>query len=156
MLLVTFVREADKTIAARHSIFIYIYRKIRKCTHGQIILDRGSENGKKRWIVEDVLARFLIFHAVHKNEMRERLSFFVDMITATTLFVQPVMLCMFRGLDEAFDAVCLETAQRTRHGGHGRGYCVSSMLGVSGSRGFGGRCAGVSETWKVDSEQAAV
>ena len=40
-----------------------------------------------RWIVEDVLERFLIFRAVHRNELREFLNFPVDIITATTLFV---------------------------------------------------------------------
>ena len=92
-----------------------------------------------------MLTRFLIFRAVHRDELQLILNFFFDVIMATTLFVQPVMLCIFRGLDNALDAVYLENVQRTCHGGNGRECWISSMLGVSGGGGFGERDAGVSD-----------
>ncbi len=104
---------AGKKVACSGLLYLFIYRgkdsKIRKCTHRQIVLVRGSENGRKKLIVEDVLTRFLIFRAMHRNEMRGFLDFLVNIITAMTLYVKAVMSCMLGGLDNALDAVCLET-----------------------------------------------
>ena len=52
--------------------------------------------------------------------MREFLNFLVNIIATTTLFVQPVTLCVFGGLNHGLDAACLEVFPKRCRGGNGR------------------------------------